>query len=635
MTIPMDETAPSGSPEPKASLAPEPERWATATLEDVAACDLNAPLGAIRSADCHALSKMYLEAARRAEEETQDPAAVRVYSMVSSVLGMLLHPYDKTLPFTPFTQFGNARSAAPEDFRGCLEVLQAAATKCGSIVVKARMLDLIWLLDRKRGAAGRDAVTGYLDTVDALVSGNLSFNPPDPGSPFDHRTEELLARTMRIAPALGRDKPEMQRLKTLTARLREHAWAKGDVRNAMRFAEVELVGDFGTATVIGASLEEWMTKRSPHKGDHANLEALRMAGRAFHVAGQSADSERCRALAAEELVLIAEASGGSAITQSHFLSEAIAELAGLQNVRDRRQQLKERLLKVQGGIADEMHGIATPLDTRALIASVRGDVSKLGLVDKLFYLASIPQSPELDTLIKEAQQTVKNFPLTALMGTTHHDHAGKVLARTHGGLGMSEEELVASIHRSETNRRQIDANAIHAARMEIVKDHYIAVDFVLEFVAGSPLIDPRQARTFAEGITLFLQGDILAALYILVPLLENCLRHVLIQTGVDVSTLDDGSRTQEDRSITQLMEQFRPNLEDILSSPIVAEIDRLFLARPGPALRHSVCHGLLSDADAHSPDALYACAFLFALCLNPLEERRDELKEVAGIMGIT
>jgi hypothetical protein len=108
-------------------------------------------------------------------------------------------------------------------------------------------------------------------------------------------------------------------------------------------------------------------------------------------------------------------------------------------------------------------------------------------------------------------------------------------------------------------------------------------------------------------------------------LLENSLRHALKSYGHDVTTFDDAKLTQEDRSISSLFEQMRPQLVSVFGDAIVRDIENVFLTKPGPYLRHSLSHGLLRDGDPYSEDAIYACWLIFRLCMLPLFPYRTQL----------
>jgi hypothetical protein len=104
------------------------------------------------------------------------------------------------------------------------------------------------------------------------------------------------------------------------------------------------------------------------------------------------------------------------------------------------------------------------------------------------------------------------------------------------------------------------------------------------------------------------------------------LRHVLTSSGHDVTTFDDASQTQEDRSITALYGQMRPELEAVFGQALIGDIENVFLRKPGPHLRHAVAHGLLHDSSPYGTDAAYGCWLIFRICLLPIVRYRSNLE---------
>ena len=92
-----------------------------------------------------------------------------------------------------------------------------------------------------------------------------------------------------------------------------------------------------------------------------------------------------------------------------------------------------------------------------------------------------------------------------------------------------------------------------------------------------------------------------------------------------MTTFDDARQVQEDRTISALFEQLRPELEDTFGKAITADIDNVFLSKPGPSLRHALAHGLLNDGSPYSADAIYACWLIFRLCCVPLLPYREQI----------
>lgn len=87
------------------------------------------------------------------------------------------------------------------------------------------------------------------------------------------------------------------------------------------------------------------------------------------------------------------------------------------------------------------------------------------------------------------------------------------------------------------------------------------------------------------------------------PQLENSLRHILKQAGIDASSMQS-DMTQESRTISVMLERDRGALEKIFGAELIFEIENLFDFRGGPTMRHAVAHGLLSTGAFYSPDAI-------------------------------
>jgi hypothetical protein len=142
----------------------------------------------------------------------------------------------------------------------------------------------------------------------------------------------------------------------------------------------------------------------------------------------------------------------------------------------------------------------------------------------------------------------------------------------------------------------------------------------------SPFVPPELVRTFSRGFSRFFQGDYISGIYILTPLLENSLRHILKAEGHDVVKFDANTGLQEDKTISALFDQMRNELESILGKAVVADIEQVFLKKPGPHLRHALSHGLLHDGAPYDHNSIYACWLIFRLCLIPLFSVREQIQ---------
>ena len=135
----------------------------------------------------------------------------------------------------------------------------------------------------------------------------------------------------------------------------------------------------------------------------------------------------------------------------------------------------------------------------------------------------------------------------------------------------------------------------------------------------SPFVPCDRADVFALGFIRLFQGDFISAAHILVPQLENSVRHILSRNGQDTWTIRS-DMTEESRSLPSMLNNCQAALERILGPAIVFDMDNVFVFEGGPKIRHSIAHGLISGAECSSADSIYACWFIYRLCCLPLLE---------------
>jgi hypothetical protein len=610
---------------------PQISPWMRATLADVTDFDFEAPVAQSHSADSQELRDLYRRAANPGENnEVPDTQAGRVFAMLWAVAGMHFRPREVNDPFGAMLVLsGGGRSAIPADFRGPpLDVLSYMAERAKHPVLRARLADVCWLLDRKRSAMAALASEAYVEIVKMVDAGELNFRFDDHYDPLKHDARDLLSRALQIGRAIGPDKPGPASAREMVSTLRARAFEKKLPIPIDWFAHLDLDFEISDAATVGSDVEAVIAALPTTTESHSILELWRLATRAYHLAKKDEDKFRARSSGAEQFVTMARQQP-SAMLGAQFLAEAIAELHGVPGKKDRRKELNHLLVDTQANISEEMSSFSVPLDLKDIVQRTEQDIRVLNLKDKLFAFAALSHSPDPQQLIDEARSTIKKYPLSSLFGASHHDREGKVIHRSESaGFGEGEDgsAVARQIAQSETLRRQlVAAGRIEPARQAIVAAHYISDEVFGHILVNSPFVPHDLLMTFCRGFVRFFQGDFVSGLYILTPLLENSLRHVLKRHGQEVSKFDDARLTQQDRTISVLFEQMRAELDTIFGKALTTDIENVFLKKPGPYLRHGLSHGLLHDGDPYGPDAIYACWLIFQLCLTPLFPYRTRL----------
>ncbi|QFY62357.1 hypothetical protein FZ934_04245 [Rhizobium grahamii] len=239
------------------------------------------------------------------------------------------------------------------------------------------------------------------------------------------------------------------------------------------------------------------------------------------------------------------------------------------------------------------------------------------------------QSPTPDELRTEAQRSINDNPFSSIFSTSFHDRDGKVSYRSENVDLMSaptDEALRSTVAEAERIRRQIFAEGdIQTARRLINESYYITDGTLVALLRHSNFVPAELLRTYGRGFQRFFQGDPVSGLYILTPLLEASIRHVLKGRGYDVSTFDNATKTQQDLTISAMFDQMKSELLEVFGAAFVADIEKVFLDQPGPTIRHQVAHGLMTDGNPYGPDSAYACWLIFRLCLITLFPHREKI----------
>ncbi len=598
---------------------------AIVTQEDFVSADLEAPIRGSNKVDCWNLAALY-ETAAREHKQAGNETAARVYCLIADVSHMHFNPEDRAEPYGPNFVLGGRRSMIPCDLRGGQsDVFAAIASNIDNPGLRARLSDVAWHNNRGLFAMAQLAINAYCDTVQAVLDGTAEFFS-DERTASSRSGTEMLHRACQIAHATGWKKSEKIRLKSLITTVVQDAFNRKDHRGFLNTAELSLQLRIGESDAIARNAETLITTNSPDA--FISRELWQLAALAYRQSGNDTELNRCLISAAECLVALADAEGGRGMVAAGHLSDAIKELRRIPDTQKRRQQLERKLRDAQASIHDEMGVISAPVDRTDLVKETRKSVSGLSLAQALAVFADLASPPAPATLRDEARKQYEKSPFLSLIPKSIVDDEGKVVSRSPALTGNEAEDQSAihhSIAKDEGFRRHIVVRGqIEPARQLIHFEHTLGQRDFLPLVTMSPFVPEDRVVLFSLAFMRFFGGDFMSALHILVPQLENSLRHILKQTGKEPSSIQS-DMTQENRSLSVLLTKDRESLEKVFGSAIIYEIENLFDFRGGPALRHQLAHGLVSGEACYGTDAIYACWFIFRLCCLPLFSHWEQL----------
>lgn len=188
------------------------------------------------------------------------------------------------------------------------------------------------------------------------------------------------------------------------------------------------------------------------------------------------------------------------------------------------------------------------------------------------------------------------------------------------GEEATEQERVMEYQLRDTARyhRLFTIGRIRGAIDQINLEHSTRLHDLAPFVNGSHLVPPGHRKLFASGILFGLLGDFAAAVHILVPQLENCLRHFAEHHLNKPLLVQKPGGIQHVALMDRILKL--PELEQCLGEDLIFDLRGFFLSSLDSNFRNALAHGLVGDSLGDSRDALYCWGLCICLCagLTPL-----------------
>ncbi|MDC8832956.1 DUF4209 domain-containing protein [Alteromonas gilva] len=511
---------------------------------------------------------------------------------------------DAGSPYGPLIQTADGRSPIPSDMvEDELQELKTTVQYLNPSVLRARVFDVLWL-------RSRDPKHAWTAIQEFLTCAKTHFD-------IEHWTycAEYAERALRLA-ALFRRK-EAKYFKSVYNLLL--SWVRDYSAEDKKFLtarSISLLLDFGSDdTDELLSIAKESAERAENEGDfHRAEEYWKLAVQAARKSKNEDEVNQAQASLAETLASNARNLGGG-MSAAHWMQQAVEAYKAVPGSKKRRDELYGELLEFQAQSLNEMGKFETPIDMSSCIAQTVETISGKTFREALFAFAfGVTKVPDYKSLEKQAEELAHRFPLSQLFGAVHLDGEGKVIAKS-GGSFETGAVTNHNLYRYAALEHQVSVAGCILPAADILRvEHPISLTELESLTANNPFIAPSQQRMWAQGLIAGLNEDYEIALPIIVPLLENSLRHVLKSFGERVSTLNTHG-VQEELRITAILDH-ETTLE-VFGYDLVMDLKGLLLERTYGNLRNKVAHGLGVTGTYYSATAIYLWWLCFRLVLTP------------------
>src|SRR6185437_8526651 len=157
-----------------------------------------------------------------------EPPCDGVFGLLAAICGIHLDLEARGSKWGPGMQFGTQRTLIPSDIRGeQSEVIAGLLDRTQHPALRARLADVVWSNDMRKGAAAKIAVDAYCDCIDGLVAGTLVSSVQADGLDL-YQALRAGQRSLQIASAISKKgAPPPERLTRALRSLYAETLAKG------------------------------------------------------------------------------------------------------------------------------------------------------------------------------------------------------------------------------------------------------------------------------------------------------------------------------------------------------------------------------------------------------------------------
>ncbi|MDK9362217.1 DUF4209 domain-containing protein [Lelliottia wanjuensis] len=592
-----------------------------ATEQDFSTFNLDSMLSGNTDFSCRILAR---ELSALAEKDTESDANKRVYELMKAICSFHLRTDDPAQPWGPSWEGPTGRTYIPSDFRGEQnEILFAIVSKINNLPLRARIADVIWYNNKKRKEAAEIAIEAYADIIAKVESGEL--NGEDNNIKLSH-IEAIFNRAMQISaltqkkgnvPTGLRKAFESVRKRAIDAKhyvIYERVTRLGCNKNLLEWAVIAT-----EAKVIASTAEQDSYPEAVKKVWH-------LAATAFEKTGDNESRKLCLDNVVAQTLRMRD-SVCQASAKAYWVSVAISELRAIGGRKERIAKLFEEQRFLQLESLDEISTFRTPINTEKEEKEIQEIYAQLSLSECLLQFAVEDFIIPEEILRAKADFKRKESLFSNLMSSVYTDNEGKVYAKTPSAQfneTPSEEWYKAeAIKTLDIFYQRLFYCFILPVRYSLSTRFSIEERHFENIVALSPFVPNSHHHIFALGFSRLFQGDYATSAYLLIPQLENSIRFYMLNLNRETSKMDN-DLLQEDRSLSGMLENLRPELESVFGKELVNTIDLLFNYKPGPSLRHEIAHGKLSTQGCFSAAAIYACWVIYRLVCWPLADAWED-----------
>lgn len=615
-------------------------------------------LGRVSSKECQNYSKGFLEEAG-AYQASGDTLAHEIFKFLSEITSVVMEPPILMEPLeVKQHNYHNYVEKLIESLlsKKHLSVLRELISKIDDPEMRARVADVLWICKQDSERArpiqmAREAVKAYLQSARNLEDVENEMN-----------CYARLKRAAQLAPLIdGKRNTEMrcevvEHINDLISRYAtvENEFLTGsamkvlqeDLDKSLSTIQIDLPSYAAKCANIAAQKALFAEGFEDYHEAFYQRQAYRQIESEWYKIANDKEAERkVRIHLAEDEVWYAQQvfvanEPDSYSVAAGRIESAIKALKTIEDTFNRRQDTSKLIQDLHKKMLDYQkqsmaQTVTAPIGELEnfhnldIQKAAREQVGGKSLRDALYFLAFGIPIRRTEDLQAEAEQSMKPSKLSHLTPTTKLSHVIPTTlvdeeGKTKAVIRNGETALKDTMFRIAKSHQVWEGiNFIIPACHQISLEHDVTLDALSFVVYENPLISAGRELLYAKGLIAGLQGDPVIAAHLLIPQMENSLRHILKQNG---SITSKGETIQDNFLLHEVLNSL--DLKQILTENIIFTLKGLLVERMGSNLRNEICHGLFDYGQFFIPEVAYFWWLTLRLCLTPTYRQwADEKKE--------
>lgn len=573
--------------------------------------------------ECRAYWHLFAAKAEESQEAGDEEARV-VFSLMYAATSLHLNdPASTTNPFCPMLVDLDGRTPDVDDFTDeQLEIFGQLIPTIKDAELRARIADVVWV--RKRGhQIAEQAVSAYLASARRLEDTEELWPP----------CVDRIERAVTLAVLHGKNSqmfsPVITHIEDMLARAKDD-YASFLPAELMKILLEHKQGDCikyaehsGKFAEVAEKDKSWTRAKA-----YWELQALWLK-RAEDMEGSRAASVKAALTHVKEAEACTKKAQPDYLVAARHIQSAIEAFRRIGSEKDRIEKLHYKLLEYQRKGAGQFGTVSAEAPIHDMHTLAVNAVEGKSFRDAMYALATLHKPSNLDYLRQEVERTRKEFPLQHLFPRIQVDSSGRVTGRASSGLSDDTESREDALRpdllwRARTSQSIAVLGLVEPARHAILREHYVRVHDFAPLISDNPFVPEGTEGLYARGLHAGVEGDFVVATHLLIPQLENSIRHVLAQRGLITSGLDSEG-IQDAHLLGNML--YRLEMKEIFGEDLTFDLQGLLWERFGANLRNQVAHGLANYQTFFAPDAIYLWWLTLHLLFRVLEASESQTKQ--------